>query len=246
MFKGTKADQEYERRIKESLADEYIIDPETGARLTLEEAESGHWIQHDNEYNTVSEQEIDKLHTEEQKDAERAINYLRKSKEYRKYRFTESELKILENTKILSKYDDWGYSDSYKIEFCNGYFLMPAVVLIDKVPGYFDTTYNESHIMAWIKLKVNLGHYYLREKTATEKFFDIFKNDDDDIKIKGFESFTFKRSENILKLNDILNKLREAKGVEIEFFDNNIFLKTQKFINVDELLLIEKLVKNVC
>ncbi|QYA26684.1 hypothetical protein G3I01_14655 [Gramella sp. MT6] len=59
MLKGTKAEREYEKRINESLADEYIIDPETGAKLTLEEAESGHWINHDNEYITIPEKEIE-------------------------------------------------------------------------------------------------------------------------------------------------------------------------------------------
>ena len=245
MFRGTKAEREYERKINESLADEYIIDPETGAKLTLEEAESGHWISHNNEFNTLPENEIEKLHTEEQKDAERAINYLRKSKDYKRYKFSESQIKFLESTRLLSKYDDWGYSNCFQIEYCNGFIFMPDVVLIDKVPGYFETTYNESQIMVWIKLKSNLGHYYLREKTGTEKFLDIFKNDDD-LKLKGFESFTIKKSENIFKVNQTLEKLRKVNGIEIEIFDKNLFIKTMKFINVEELLLIEKLIKKLC
>ncbi|QYA26685.1 hypothetical protein G3I01_14660 [Gramella sp. MT6] len=121
---------------------------------------------------------------------------------------------------------------------------MPAVVLIDKVPGYFETTYNESQIMIWLRLESNMGHYYLREKTATEKFLDIFKNDDD-IKMRGYESFTFKKSENIFKVNQTLKKIKGGKGLEIEIIENNLFLKTMKFINVEELLLIESLVKNI-
>lgn len=244
MFKGTQAEREYARKINESLADEYIIDPETGARLTLEQAESGHWIHHDNEYSTLPEKEIEKLYTEEQKDAERAINHLRRSKDYKRYRFSKLELELLENTRILSKYDDWNYSNSFKIEYCDGYIFMPSVVLIDKVPGYFETTYNESQIMAWIKLQDNLGHYYLREKTTTEEFFDLFKKDDD-LKLKGYESFTIKRAENIIKIKQILGKLETIKGLEIEVFKNNIFLKNMKFINVEDLLLIEKLVRNL-
>ena len=53
------------------------LDPETGAKLTLEQAESGHWINHDNEYKTTPESEIEKLYSEEAKNAERAINYLK-------------------------------------------------------------------------------------------------------------------------------------------------------------------------
>ncbi|TXE15357.1 hypothetical protein ES692_17015 [Psychroserpens burtonensis] len=37
----TSEQKEYDRKLKESLADEYIIDPETGTKLTLEQAESG-------------------------------------------------------------------------------------------------------------------------------------------------------------------------------------------------------------
>ncbi len=50
MFKPETAERkEYERKLKESLKDEFIYDPETGAKITLAEAESGHWIAHDNE-----------------------------------------------------------------------------------------------------------------------------------------------------------------------------------------------------
>lgn len=244
MFRGTRAEREYERRINESLADEYIIEPETGAKLTLEEAESGHWIKHDNEYSTIPEKEIEKLHTEEEKDAERAINYLRKSTDYKRYRFSESELELLENTRIFSKYDDWSYSNCFKIEYCRGFIFMPAVVIIDKVPGYFETTYNESQIMVWLKLKTSMGHYYLREKSGTEKFLDIFKKEDA-LKLKNYESFTFKKSENIFRVNQILEKFTNVRGIEIEIFGNNLFFKTLKFINKTELLQIEKLVKSL-
>ena len=43
IFKNPKEYIEYEKQLNENLADEYIIDPETGTRLTLEEAETGVW-----------------------------------------------------------------------------------------------------------------------------------------------------------------------------------------------------------
>ena len=46
------------------MEDEYIIDPETGAKLTLEEAESGHWIAHENEFRTIPDSELNNLPTE--------------------------------------------------------------------------------------------------------------------------------------------------------------------------------------
>ena len=39
----TAEEKEYNKKLKESLEDDYIIDPETGTKITLEEAESGIW-----------------------------------------------------------------------------------------------------------------------------------------------------------------------------------------------------------
>ncbi len=244
-LKGSKADQEYERKLKESLADEYIIDPETGAKITLEQAESGHWVVHDNEFNTMPESDIDKLYTEEQKEAERAVNYLKENIEYRKYKLTEQELKILEKTKTLSKYDDWGYSDCFRLEFSNGFVFLPVVKIEDKEPGYFDTSYHESQIMFWLKLNYNFGHYYLREKSGVEKLFDLIKNDDD-LKLKNYESFTFKKSADFINTIKILKEFEGSKGLEIEFMNDNLFVKNRKLANLEDIRRIEHVVKKVC
>jgi len=245
MMKGSKSEQEYQRKLKESLADEYIYDPETGTKLTLEEAESGHWIPHNNEFVTISESEIEKLPSKEERDAERTINYLKESKEYKKIKFTDYDLKLLEETKILSKYDDWSYSNSFQLEYGNGFILIPTVLYLDKEVEYFDNTYNESQIMFSVRLKNELGHYYLREKTSSEHFFDMIKNDDD-LKLKNYESFTFKKSKNVIQIMKILEAFKETKGLEIEIKNNNLFFKSTKFINKDELLKLEIIAKNVC
>lgn len=244
-FKGSKADQEYERKLKESLADEYIIDPETGAKITLEQAESGHWLAHDNEFKTMSESDIEKLYTKEQKDAERGVNYLKEKIEYRKQKLSEQELQILEKTKILSKYDDWSYSDCFRFEFADGFAFLPAVKILDNEPGYFDTSYHESQVMFWLKLDFDLGHYYLREKSSVEKIFDLIKSDDD-LKLKNYESFTFKESSNFIKIIKILKEFEGSKGLEIEFMDNNLFVKNKKLANLEDIKRIESVIKNVC
>jgi len=241
----TKSERSYDEKIAKSLEEEFIIDPETGTKLTLEQAESGHWIPHDNEFKTVPNEEIDKLSTEDEQDAERAINHLRKSKEYLKYQFDEEEIAFLNKTKILSKYNDWSYSNCFRLDYCEGFIFMPAVVIIDRVPGYFDNTYEESQIMCWLKYDHDFGHYYLRDKTDTEKFFDIFKKDDE-INLKGFESYTFKKTANFFRLNNIVDKLKGVKNLEIEFIENNLLIKTKKFINLKELIQLETTIKNVC
>ena len=244
LTKPSKYEKEYEEKLKQSLSEEYIIDPETGAKLTLEQAESGHWVQHDNEFQTTSEEDIQKLFTPEQQDAEKAINYLKASKEYTKCRLSDESIKILENSKILSKYDDWSYSDSFELKYCNGFVFMPAVEIIDKVPMYFENDYHESQIMFWIKINKDLGHYYFREKTGTEKILDFFKNDDS-IKSNKYECFNYKNSDNYVLTKQLFNKIENEnlENIEIEFFKKNIFLKTLKLINKSDLLNLEKCVK---
>lgn len=242
LFLPNKAEKEYNRRLEESLKDEYIIDPETGAKLTLEQAESGHWIKHDNEFLPKPEIEIEKLLTEEERNAERAINYLKVSKEYLNAKLSNEEIETLTNSKTLSKYDDWSYSDCFEIQFLNGKIFFPAVKIIDKIPSYYSNDYHESQIMFWIKFDYDFGHYYLREKLNVEKVFDFIRNDDE-LKLKNYECFTFRKSENIIKLNLILKHFEEEKGLEIEFFDKNIFIKNQKLINLEDIQRIELIVR---
>jgi len=194
----TPKEKEYNKKLKRSLQDEYIIDTETGVKLTLEEAESGNWLAHDNEFRTIPKEDLNKLPTEAEKNAEIAINYLRSSTYFRKTKLDANQLKILDKTKILSGYDDWSYSHSYKFE--KGIIFLPAPELNK---GYY---YCESHIMIWMKIESIEGHYIFKEKTASERFFDLIRNDDD-IKLKDYESMTLRSSNKILVINNILSKI---------------------------------------
>ena len=237
----TKKEKEYDKKLKESLADEYIIDPETGTKLTLEEAESGHWIAHDNEFRTISETELKNLPTEDEKIVERALNYLRSSKEYRKTKLTDKQIEILEKTKVLNSYDDWHYSNPF--EFKKGIVLLPAPELHGMT--YYQNTYCESHLMYWVKIDNINGHYFFREKSSSEKFFDLIR-DDDQIKLSDYECFTFKKSHNIILIKSILKNFENEKKLEIEINNKNLFVKTTKLVNLDDIIRIEKIIKNVC
>ncbi len=230
IFKETGEQKEYERKLKESLANEYIYDPETGARMTLEQAQSGHWIAHNNESRIISEKEINSLYTEEQKHAYRTINYLISSKKYKRKKLTSEEINCLEKTKILGKYKDWSYSDSFRIEYCKGILLIPSVT--------YDDNDSESQAMFWLQLNVDLGHYYLREKSNVEKFFDLIRNDDE-LKLTKYESFTFEHTKNLIIVNDFLKSFEGHKGLEIEFMNNNLFIKNIKVFNYKDVQKIE-------
>jgi len=237
----SKTEREYERKLKESLNEEFIIDPNTGAKLTLEQAQSGHWIQHDNEFLPREQNHF----LEDEQEVEKSLNYLRVSHEYQKQKLTNEQVDLLEKTKILSKYNDWSYSDTFRIEYCNGFVFHPAVNISGNQHTYYDDDYNESQIMFWIELNFNSGHYYLREKSNSEKLLDIIRNDDD-LRLDNYESFTFEKSENMILVNNILNTFKGEKDLEIEFYHKNLFFKNRKLINLEDLLRLEKIAKNVC
>ncbi|WP_047544843.1 hypothetical protein [Psychroserpens sp. Hel_I_66] len=241
LFLGFKSDtpkqKEYDRKLKESLADEYIIDPETGIKLTLEQAESGHWIAHENEFRIIPEHELEKLPTKDERLAEIALNYLRESKEYLRTELTNEQFDFLEKTKILTEYDDWEYSNPFK--FKKGIVLLPSVELNGTIH------YKESHLMFWVKIDNINGHYFFREKSSSEKFLDLFR-DDDDIKFSDYESFTLKKSHNIILIKNLLKHFENEKKLEIEIDNENLFIKTTKLVNLDDIIRIEKIVKNVC
>ncbi|MFD0989055.1 hypothetical protein ACFQ1R_03025 [Mariniflexile jejuense] len=237
----TDEQKEYNRKLKESLSDEYIIDPETGTKLTLEQAESGHWVANDNEFMTISESELEKLPSADEKQAEIALNYLRESQEYQRTKLTDEQLKMFEKTKILNSYDDWNYSNPFKFE--NGIVFLPAPELHGMT--YYQDDYCESHLMFWIKIKNTNGHYFLREKSSSEKLLDLLRNDDE-LKISDYECFTFKKSRNVILIKDILNSFENEKKLEIEIYNDNLFIKTTKLVNLDDIIRIEKIIKNVC
>ncbi len=236
----TKSEKEYEKKLKESLADEFIIDPETGAKLTLEEAESGHWVAHDNEFRTISESELKKLPTEDEKQVEIALNYLRESKVYTKTKFTPKQLKKIEKTKVLNSYDDWSYSNPYKFE--KGFAFLPAPEL--RGTTYYQNDYCESHLMFWVKITNIDGHYFFREKSSSEKFLDKLR-DDDDIKFNDYECFTFKKSHSIILLKNILECFGNERNLEIEIHNKNLFIKTTKLLSLEDIKRIENIISKL-
>ena len=230
----SKSELDYDKKLKKSLEDEFIVDPETGARLTLEQAESGNWIAHDNEFRTLSDSELELLLSEEEKQAEQAKNYLRESRNYRVIQLSPDQEALLEQTKMLGKYNTWSYSDCYRIEFSKA--ILVCVFIQDAHGG------RESQIMVWVPLEGNHGHYYFREKSGTEKFFDLIR-DDDEIKLEGYECFCFDRKKTNLALMRQLNKFQGQKGLEIEFKNDNLFFKTRRALELNDLYWLEEIIK---
>lgn len=240
-----KEQVEYEKKLEENLADEFIIDPETGARLTLEQAESGHWIDHDNEHYQMPESEIDKLYTEEQKNIERAANLLKGDEDLKRTKFNDEQIERLEKTVILKKYDYWSYHYCFYNTELDYYVFLPTIELHQKVYTHFPDNLIETQIMFWINLKHDHGHYYLRQESTLESIFNHF-NQEVRTFLKDYITIVQEPSDNALKLLQGIKKLENIPNLEIEVFNSDLLIKTRKWVTAEGLKNLHDVVKNVC
>ncbi|WP_028979966.1 hypothetical protein [Sporocytophaga myxococcoides] len=239
-MKNSKEAKEYHQHLEEGLKDEYITDPETGAKYTLEEVEAEQWVKLEPELISTAKTDINKLFNEEEIETEKALNHFRDNPQYRKVMLTEDQIKILGLTKILSKYKEWTYFSPFQIEYCSGILFFPTIT-VSSGPRSFSYM---TQCMVWIKLDKSYGHYYLREKTTTERLLDLIR-EDDEIKLTNYESFTINKTESSSQLNKIIEKLEGIEGLEIELIENNLFIKNTMQIDINEVTKIEKIIKNV-
>lgn len=206
-----------DRELRLRLEDPYIYDPETGAHLTLEEAERGNWIAHDNEQRHKSEQEIEKHFQGSEQVVEKISSDLKRER-YRFRRLDEEETDILESTRILSRYNDWSYAHAFDLG-PGKRLLFPEVHLSG--PGSF----TDYQIMFWVRTDNESGHYYLREKTTFEWIFDQIRKDDA-FDLKGFEVFTITPSRNPDALQKLIAPFEGIPYLEIEIDREHLFVKT--------------------
>lgn len=236
----SKSEIEEENKLKESLADEFIYDPETGTKLTLEQAESGHWISHNNVNRIKDADEIEQFYYGNEREVEELKNYIKKTG-YTFKKLTDSQIETLTKTETLSKYHNWTYSNSFSKDNEKLFIFFPAVEIRG---NRHQPDYHESQIMFWIKDVQLSGHFYLREKTSFENLTDLFRNDDD-IKLDNYESFTIKKSNNMLYIIRLINFFKNEKSLELEIYEDNLFIKTLRSPNMEDFLRIEKILKNV-
>ncbi|WP_422103825.1 hypothetical protein [Winogradskyella sp.] len=221
----TKSEREEEEKMRASLEEAYIFDPVTNSKITLEQAESGEWEVNEDEFWEMPEEDIRKFAFEEQKIEERALNLLRSSKQFLKTEpLSDDEIDVLESGKILSQYGDWSYNNIFK--FNEGFILTPYVKY-------------EYRVLMWLKIFDINGHYYFREKTKVEAFFDKIRMDDD-IEINNYECYTFKKSYNVSKVGILIRKIAQFSGLEIEIKDENLFIISQKLVNKEDIIKFEK------
>ncbi len=209
------------QKLEEQIEDEYLYDPSSGAKITLEQAESGKWP-----VDTISKEEfndyLNKCDSVEEKEEKSAINYLTKEKSYDEITLSEGIINLLNDSAILSKNKNWKYSDAYL-------FNNKSTFILISVDSYMST-----ELLMIININNIDGHYYLREKSVVEKVFDAFRNDDE-LSLDNYESFTFRKAKSIESVNKVLLQLKGQQQLEIELDNDILLLKTIKHINIGDI-----------
>lgn len=234
----TAAERETKKRLQDSLADEFIYDPETGAKITLEQAESGIWLLPDENTKKKNEEELKKYYSEDELKINEVTEHL-KNNNYTRNKFPKEDIHTLNETKILKRYDDWSYFESYSSIEKQIIAFFPNVELKKKTR--VENHYSEFHLMFWVKINNYGGHYYFKEKSSTDKIFDIIRNDDD-IKLNNYESYVIKTGHNIVSIIRLIEQFDKLKGLEIEINGENLFIKTLVTPNMIDFNRIEKII----
>lgn len=175
---------------------------------------------------------------EDKLDAKELVSHLKESG-YVLTDFTDLQIDILENTKILDKYDDWSYADVYT----SGKILLffPKVV----VPAERRSThYTEFRLMFWTKIDNYTGRYYFWEKASGDRYYDRIRTNDD-IKLANYDSLTLCEGGNHDAIKKVVDLLDKESGLEIEVEDDDLFVKTFKSPNLEDFKRIESILKTI-
>ena len=242
MTRKTKEEKAYDAYLEKSLDEEFLIDPDTGAKITLEQAESGHWIDHSNEFQTMPEDEIQALFSEEDRVFQRGLNYLRASKEYLRSELSDEDIELLSSTHILGKYDDWTYSEAYDLQFGIGRLIITNVEIHGD--SYYEGHFSESQILFWLKIAETRGHIFIDENSQINQLVQKLIGNDFTIKA-DHKIQVFNQPSNMVELLRIIQAIDGMAGLELEIMNNHLFFKNLKYVNSADIERIEKFAKRI-
>ena len=164
IFRPSKADREHEAAVAKRLDDETIYDPETGAKLTLEQAERGHFIGNDGDDRVKTVEEIEQHYLDEERDVE----YIRRFFAERKIQQVgdqEDILTVLYECKMIKQFDD--FNVAYLWEIVPDVYVAITQILYSYTAG---RTIERGHDFQLMLVYKNLDRYNLSEALSdTEK-----------------------------------------------------------------------------
>ena len=207
--------------IAENLDDDKLYDPISDTLIDLDQATSGKWPAP--KYGVVSEEHIEKYYAGEEKELVRIMNYLKSSKEYKRFGIPSDLHKVLHQLKMLVPSQWRHHSLSFVNKQNRGIIMFPQIHW---------TASPETCILLIIPIDNVDGHYLFRRKSVVEKILDLIQPDDS-INLHGFECYTFVESPRPYVLEQILEPFKEDDQVEIEVLRDFLIIRSVKPATVE-------------
>lgn len=234
MLFGRKSKEEIDcdNKLKESLEEEYIIDPETQAKLTLEQAQSGIW--NPDEVTYYSESDVENHYSDEFQKIKKAQFYLEKQESYTESELNEEDIELLNQIVLLSKYYDCNFTNIFTNNSTQTKIIF-SWVEAEEIKGY-----SGIQLLFWVRIQNFNGHYFLSEKTKSERFA---------LKLATKEALFFndyyceilkKSFSNEYEIG-ILEKCAAIQRIEVEILNDNLFIKTTDLASIEDIVKIEEL-----
>lgn len=217
-------ENDYNKKMMESLQDPFLYDCESGARFTLEQVKKRtSETDYDDDFVPESKQQIP-YYVEKDMIIEKISNLL-KSQDFESIKLSQKQIKTLNKIESLSNCVDWGYDTAFDIENTN-------VVLFPSFQGNGKADFSNPKILFWLKVPFIEQHYFLRKKETIEKVFDLIRNDDE-FNLGNFEVFSIKLTKSKIQLLRNLAPFEDFENIEIEVQNDNMFIKTTDDISVE-------------
>ena len=220
-------EQEYKERLENSLEDEFIIDPESGAKLTLEQAEAGHWVAHDNKGRKRSPEELERIADEDQREFEILLNKIKSSADFTLVDHPEGLTQVLEKAYLWKAFKSWSFSHSFL--HISGAFRVDITRPIVESNGYYGQDYYENQFLLILAIESQPKHYYFRKKNVVESLLDIVKPDDS-VDFQNMECFPILPAVNLGGVQETLDALPNLRHmpVEVELIDKWLLIKVNR------------------
>lgn len=177
---------------------------------------------------------------EDKLEAKELVDHLLET-DYKETDFTDLEIDILENTKILCNYDDWAYKDVYSLKDSKLLVFFPKVVIPQDIRI---THYTQYRLMLWKKIDNYAGRYFFWDKNSGKNFYDRIRTNDD-IKLNNYNSLTLQQGGDCDVIKNIMDKFDNEPNLEIEIEDDDLFIKVSQSPNLEDFLRIEKILNSL-
>lgn len=239
---SSKMDRENRKKLEEQLEDEYIYDPETGLKMTLEEAEQGAVFESNGVSIIKSDAEIDSIEDENIRELHRIRNFFLKSELTK----VDSDDFELIRAKIASLQFSSNYS-SIETDFItqiseNSYIALTSVAYV--IAGKRGSnTYSDNQIFGIIESDKTIGTAYIIPNSIRVHLENVVTPEEEIIE----NSLTIRPlgDLNIELAKKLCQHLGELDGdFEVLVHQKSIYIKINRNARLDDLMTLMKMMKN--